>query len=203
MSENRARWISATGAAKLLGVNSRAVQKRAARGSLPARKIGDKWEIDRDAMDASNGRSVDASTVEKVDAVDANHAQIVDASTGLNGRVHVDAVDASIVATDRSEIEVELRAQLAREREFSTILKNQLEAVTQSEAQTKAALREALRAMPKALPEAGAIQPQGGPRRDLIASDSPIGKVSAQRATDARESARVDYGAICDSLEAG
>lgn len=99
-TEPSARWISTTDAAARLGVHPRAIQKRAARGSIAARKTGDKWEIDADAMDASTGPKVDvmdASNGRIADATDASDVQSVDAmdaSTGLNGRVHRDALDA-------------------------------------------------------------------------------------------------------------
>jgi excisionase family DNA binding protein len=195
------RWITTSKAARLLGVNARAVQKRAARGSLPARKVGERWEINADALDASNGPKVDASIppiIPQVDASDVQSVPKVDASKGVNGRVHVDAVDASI----GREVEIELRAQLDREREFSGILKAQLEAVTQSEAQTKAALREALRAMPKALaPGDAPASANGAPQRaptGAADTDSPTTANGSQRPTGAV----ITYDSIADEIEA-
>jgi hypothetical protein len=107
-----------------------------------------------DASASTDGRIADAPDVQGMD--------VVDASNGANGRVHLDAMDASI----GRKVEIELRAQLAREREFCDLLKSQLEAVTQSEAQTKAALREALRAMPKQLTAGDApASANGAPQR--------------------------------------
>lgn len=198
MSESRGQWISTTDAAARLGVHPRAIQKRAARGSIAARKVGNQWEIDVDASIGPKVDAMDASNGRIADAVDAKHVQSVDASiasTGLNGRVHMDAVDASIIATGRGDVEVELRAQLAREREFSAILKTQLEAVTQSEAQTKAALREVLRVMPKQL-SAGAVADSG---REQSGTNSHGDATAPDGATGAGESPT--YDEIADEIE--
>ncbi len=77
---------------------------------------------------------------------------------------------------DRHEVELlrvqldSARAEATREREFSQLLKSQLEAVTQSEAQTKAALREALKAMPKQLEAGTNAAPEIGQGAAPIAS---------------------------------
>ena len=75
------------------------------------------------------------------------------------------------------------RAEADREREFSALLKSQLEAVTQSEATTKAALREALRAMPKALPSATDATPIGNTAPEM-ASGAPLDAQANKVPTD-------------------
>lgn len=82
------------------------------------------------------------------------------------------------------------REVIGREREFSALLKSQLEAVTQSEAQTKAALREALKFQAKQLGPA--------PTDATTPPDrAPIGQAEnlAPKHTEAARSPQTDTGA--------
>lgn len=133
MSENRARWISASDAAKLLGVNSRAVQKRAARGTIAARKAGNHWEIDVDAVDASIGA--------KVDVVDASNGRIADAMDASDVQ-SVDVMDASIVDALDAVADGERVADLRDEVKF---LRGVIEQLQRDGAETRSALRAALK----------------------------------------------------------
>ena len=191
-------WLSIRDAAAIAGASVRAMQKRAARGSIAARKVTrdgvEVWEFDARDLGASTVSKVDASTGANLSEMDApklsNHAHSgdkvdaskvvnVDASTGQSGRVHSDALTARLLA------------QLESENGF---LRAQLEAVTQSEAQTKAALREALRAMPKQL-TAGAPGVASAP----VASDAH--KPTSNAPETATATGAIDYNAICDWLE--
>lgn len=192
MPESRARWISTTDAAKVLGVLPRAVQKRAARGSLVARKSGKGWEIDADALDAANGRqrdATDAATDAETDAQGVQSRDVVGASNVQNGRGPMDAIDAG--------------ERLVEARDEIKFLRALVESLTQSEAQTKAALREALKAMPKQL--------TAGTARDALTATPP--RDAAQSLGAARDSsaiardgpktdaAAIDYNSIADEIE--
>ncbi len=175
-------------AAKALNVSVRTVQRRIERGELSV--------IERDGR-----RLVLLPTGTPTDATEGGTVTRQTATS--------DATPRQIDATGRGDVEAELRAQLAREREFSAILKSQLEAVTQSEAMTKAALREALRAMPKqltagdasAMPQPTPTAPPGAQESGAAVNDGVVNVESSTRAPDARESGGYDYGAICDRLE--
>jgi hypothetical protein len=108
-------------------------------------------------------------------------------------------MDKAMDGDRRGEVEVELRAQLAREREFSAILKSQLEAVTQSEAQTKAALREALRVMPKQLTTGTPETPER--EQSGAANNVPSVTTESAQTPTKRDGAALSYGDIADELE--
>ena len=197
------RWITTSAAASLLGVNPRAVQKRAARGSIPARRIGTgaaaRWEIDADALDASTGPQMDApaSTNGRIShAPDVQSAPKADASNVHNGRVQGVHVDASNVA--------DLREQLARERGEVAFLRGLVEQHQRSEAELRASLREALRAMPKAItagdtPQTARDAPES-PQTGGAGNDTRKGTRAPQAGAEARERP-LTYGDIADELE--
>ncbi len=212
------RWISTTEAANLLGVNARAVQKRAARGSLPARKVGERWEINADALDASNGPRVDASITPKVDASASTDGRIadapdvqsvpkVDASNGVNGRVQVDAMDAN-GSQDGRDIIADLRAQLERERGEVAFLRGIVESDRRDMAEVRAALRSALKLAGDApapqltAGDASAIARDGPQRGETgtTGANSPSDTTGAQRPVK-RDGGLLTYGDIADELE--
>ena len=198
------QWVSVATAAQMLNVKPRAIQKRAARGSLPARKIGDgataQWEIQVDASnglngrvhmdavdaaDGRSGRSEDAPSVQSVDAMDA--------SNGRSGRVHVDAGDASPVA--------DLRAQLERERGEVAFLRNIVEAQQRDAVELRQALKRALELAPKQLPPQAPTDAPQEPHRAPMGDDKGNGVSAPQTGTEARESAPITYASIADELE--
>ncbi len=189
-------WISCAAAAAVLGVSSRAIQKRAARGSLKARKVErggvPVWEIDgrelganMDASIASNGREP-ANLLPKLDAnIVPSHVQIdreqganMDASTGANLR----EMDASIAP----DFAARYMEHLEKENEF---LRRALEGAQQSEAMTKAALREALKAMPKQLTSGAASGEMGQVGTE---NRSELTQVNAEKS--ARDSGELEQG---------
>lgn len=211
------RWIGTAEAAALLGVNARAIQKRAARGSLTARRIGTgagaRWEIDVGALGASNGPQVDASASANgriTDALDVQSVDALDASNGLNGRVRVDAVDAS----DRV---AELRAQLERERGEVAFLRGIVESDRRDMAELRAALRKALDLAPKQLtagqsltinPAVSIPTPIEAPQRAQTRArgkDSHPAPKGAQRPANRRETVDWDrvYADLADEIEKG
>ena len=191
------QWRSVQEVALLEGLTERAIQKRCQRGYYVARSVegdkGDVWEIDAGSIKGKGNASANPT---------ANRSQL-QAQPGAEPRAN-DSPNkterANIISLpdfqnsqtrDRDDLnhEVELlrvqldnaRAEASREREFSELLKSQLEAVTQSEAQTKAALREALKAMPKQLlpapPDAAtppSTQPETGQGRAQTASANNV-----------------------------
>ncbi len=215
-------WISCAAAAAVFGVSSRAIQKRAARGSLKARKVErggvSVWEINGRELGANQGANMDASIASNgrepanlLPKVDANivpsHVQIdrerganMDASTGANG-ANLKEMDASI-APDFAARYVE---HLEKENEF---LRRALEGAQQSEAMTKAALREALKAMPKQLTSGAASGEMGQIGTDTrtpdapISSDKPRGVVTPGAASNEAQNGDVSsYSSIADWLE--
>jgi hypothetical protein len=187
-------WISCAAAAAVLGVSSRAIQKRAARGSLKARKVErggvSVWEIDGRELGANQGANMDASIASNgrepanlLPKVDANivppHVQIdreqganMDASIGGSG-ANLREMDASI-APDFAARYVE---HLEKENDF---LRRALEGAQQSEAMTKAALREALKAMPKQLTSGGG----GGDLQQVATEKRAREAISGQNGTE-------------------
>jgi hypothetical protein len=167
--ESPAKWISVRAAALALGVSARAIQKRAARGTLAARKVekdgASVWEVDGREL----GANMDAATK----PTPTQNSVGLDANPGANPRT--DGREPSATLPDFATKYV---AQLESENEF---LRRALESAQQSESITKAALREALRAMPKAIAagdssariEADAPQNGDGRQSDADATNGP------------------------------
>lgn len=219
-------WLSVSRASQIAGVSKRAMQKRAAAGTIGARKVGDgsaaRWEIDGRELSANltansganrepvgrEPRTINREQFAPLDAVkreSGREPRTDDREPGENQTANREPTGRELWR----KIEAELRTQLAREREFSNVLKSQLEAVTQSEAQTKAALREALRAMPKQLgagdaPPVQQPAPTAPPQREqsgAAVNDGAANVESATRAPGAQQSGGYDYGALADELE--
>ena len=148
-SEPSAQWIGVREASARSGVSVRALQKRAARGSINARKVEadgvEVWEIDASDLGASNGANIPKVDAPKV-AIDVASIKNVDASNGAN-------MDASKVESGRTrpDLAARLLEQLETENKF---LRATVEQLQRDGAETRAALREALKLAPKALPEA-------------------------------------------------
>lgn len=170
------QWRNVQEVADTEGLTERAIQKRCQRGFYVARLVeGDKgevWEIDESSIKTKGASTANISAnattnkpepfAEPTASGSPNNDEPIVKQTASNADFIPAADDRS---ADQHEVELlrvqleSARAEASREREFSALLKSQLEAVTQSEAQTKAALREALRAMPKALPGATDTSP--------------------------------------------
>jgi hypothetical protein len=161
------QWRSVQQIAEVEGIGERAIQKRCQRGYYVARLTeGDKgevWEIDANSIKTTANARANRSANEGEPSAShsPNRSANDDEPQGERKGSSADVIPAADdKRADRHEVELlrvqldSARAEATREREFSELLKSQLEAVTQSEAQTKAALREALKAMPKALPVA-------------------------------------------------
>lgn len=200
-------WLSTSEAAAALRCSPRTVRRRCERGEIGARFVSGVWEVDAAAIGhadkSADSRTRPSGQTAKQSDTDLNvsaDSRTDSAANGSRTDGHADTEARSIGQTnDRHEMEVELRAQLAREREFSAILKSQLEAVTQSEAQTKAALREALRAMPKQL-EAGTPEPpEAAPiaQANNVPSETPDGPQGPEK----RDGAALTIADICDELD--
>lgn len=218
-----ARWLSTADAAKRLDVSPRTVRRRCERGLIGARFIGGVWEVDGQSIgqsDTDADKSADSRTRPSGHAVTVTRTggQGTDGDLSASAANEADSRTESVANRpighserddDRREVEAELRAQLAREREFSAILKSQLEAVTQSEAQTKAALREALRAMPKQLtagdaPESARNRPQRADRAETV-NHNPKDASGPQRQASAVDAANWNrvYADLADEIEKG
>lgn len=217
MSDSRGQWLTVSEAAAMSNLSSRTIRRRCADGDLVARFESGVWKIDgqgigqSDTPSANRTRPIGQSAKPSDSDLSAPSANRTDGhgQSAKDARPIGHDIGQTATTGDRREIEVELRAQLVREREFSAVLKSQLEAVTQSEAQTKAALREALRAMPKQL-TAGTSSATGddaardGPGRAQSAEmgdHSPKPSKGSPGRAGASESAVFDYNAIADKIE--
>lgn len=205
--EPRGQWLTTSEAAALLRCSPRTIRRRCERGEIGARFVSGVWEVDAAAIGDAD-KSADSrtrpigQTAKQSDTVlnAVADSRTDNAANRSRTEGHADTDNRPIgQPSDRREMEVELRAQLAREREFSAILKSQLEAVTQSEAQTKAALREALRAMPKQL-EAGTPEP---PEREQsgAANNVPSPTPATPETPAKRDGGPLTIADICDELE--
>ena len=193
--ETGANWIGVREASALSGVSVRALQKRAARGSLNARKVEsdgvEVWEFDRSDLGASIGANMDTSkpkTDAATDALparpDAQNVSKVDTSNGAN-------MDASNSNNGRAQTDLTARllTQLETENMF---LRATVEQLQRDGAETRAALREALKLAPKQL-TAGAPIESEIVERQTAPKGSEIG-------SKRRETA-LTYNDIADEIE--
>lgn len=200
-TESPAKWVSVADFAAACGVSPRAIQKRATRGTLAARKIerGGKevWEVD--ANSSHDGREPVREHTNLLPQVDANTVS----SHAQNGREPVRQVDASRFANP-SEYGREQDANRAAEyRAEIAFLRATVEQLQRDGAETRAALREALKAMPKQLTMGAAEAAPEPATAPTKRADGESGGAAAKRPEVAPESsALVTIGSIADWLEA-
>ncbi len=140
--ESPANWLSVAQAARRLEVSPRAIQKRCASGTLPARRVpgarGEVWEV------STQGLTVNPSA----------NGEPVKANPSANVRRQVRA-DVPIPAPNQGEPQRERRTlESERERELKEevrFLRGQLEDANRNAAEIRAALRDALKMAPKML----------------------------------------------------
>ncbi len=197
VSTTGANWLSVAEASAALGVSARAVQKRAARGTLKARKVehggAAVWEIDGRELGANMDAPTNPNGCEHANLsseMDANpvpfHAQ--------NGREPVRKMDADREADFREEIR---------------FLRGLVEQRDRDAAELRAALRKALEAMPKAL-TSGAAE-NGRHESARIAPESPQMAAMGNHGREASNGPQIapergetglSYADIADWLEA-
>lgn len=209
---NAGEWLSIAVAAARLGVSARAIQKRAERGTLTARRVkhggASRWEVDGRELGANH-----SPDVRQMDANSANSERETVRETGANR-----SLDGREPTSTSPDFAAKYLAQLESENEF---LRRALEAAQQSEAVTKAALRELLKAQPKQLSaghsstngaatsdeqltqvnaEKSARTPQNGPQSGEAGNDGQQAANGGEIAPE-RDEAPVSYGSIADELE--
>lgn len=171
-------WLSVADAAAVLGVSTRAVQKRAERGTLPARRVQHgralRWEIDGRKLNENTGAN-GSPDVRKVDAKSSQDGREMDALTAR------------------------LLAQLETENAF---LRATVEQLHRDGAETRAALREALKSKTPQLLAPQSEQSNAGeaPQKASAPSSEPPAK--AGKSEPQRAGAALTYGDIADALEA-
>lgn len=151
--ETPAKWVPVSEAAAALSVSARAIQKRAARGTLAARKIerggATVWEIDGRELDA-NARRDGREPANPAGEVDAP-ATAFDAQNGRELPANMDA-NARTDGRERGrEMDADREADYRAEVAF---LRGLIEQRDRDAAELRAALRKALEAQPRALPQA-------------------------------------------------
>ena len=205
-TEMPAKWVSVAAAAAALGVSARAIQKRAARGTLAARKSerggAVVWEIDgrelgggMDANGRTDGRELvrePANLLPQVDANPApNHAQ-----SGCEPVREMDANGRELGGGMDTNRAAEYRAEIA-------FLRATIEQLQRDGAETRASLREALKAMPKQL-SAGAPETARNAQNEpqnLAAGNGGREASNGPRIVPEREETRLTYGDLADMLE--
>jgi hypothetical protein len=182
-------WVSVSVAAAALGVSARAIQKRAARGTLTARKVTrgsvEVWEVDGREL-RTDGREHGREPANLLPQVDANAAPF-HAQSGREPGANMDASTGANPRTDGREREAELKAEI-------TFLRGIVESDRRDMAELRAALREALRAMPRALPSPAGEVATGA------ATDAPKVSKSRQRAAMEPETG-LSYADVLADLE--
>jgi hypothetical protein len=137
--DKAAAWLSTADAAALLGVSPRAVQRRAERGTIAARKVDHgrsfRWEID--------ARDLDANT----SAATSSNVRLKFAQCSPITREDVRQMDAN-TSPDVRAIDSDFHAHLIEENKF---LRATVEQLQRDGAEVRAALREALKSKPPQL----------------------------------------------------
>lgn len=211
-----AAWLTVREAAAIAGASVRAMQKRAARGSIAARKVErdgvNVWEFDARDLGAPTVSKVDASTGAnganlsgKVDAPNAPaHVQSgdkVDASNGAN----MDAPGAQSGRTNGRTGDEDLNARLLAQLESeNSFLRATVEQLQRDGAETRAALRAALKLTESAtVPQLTAAPEVAGNRSATRSTFTPSPDATAPTATATQSpaGAAVTYGDIADEIE--
>ncbi len=202
---NGEKWLTVAQAAARLGVSKRAVQKRAARGTLAARRIerdgATLWEIDPANMDApanprprTNGREPANLSGEVGAPIETFHAQ-----ERREPPANMDAPANREPRTDGRAHEMSAEREADYRTEIS-FLRGLIEQRDRDAAELRAALRKALEAQPRALMAASepAPTPQESPRTGESDGAAPITPEAPKDAQDGRE---MTYADVLAQLE--
>ncbi len=205
-AETPTKWVSVAQASAALCVSARAIQKRAARGTLAARKIerggAAFWEIDGRELDASmrTNRREPANLAGEVDAP----ATAFDAQNGREPPANMDANP----RTDGRENGREMDA--GREADYRAdvgFLRGMIEQLQRDGAETRAAVRSLTKALEKALELGSAPKELLAPaaqertetsKNSLVAPTAPEPSKDPQNA--AGMAGNVTYGDIANDL---
>lgn len=164
------QWLTVAQAAELEGVSARAIQRRCVKGKYRSQRVqtprGERIEVEADSLtngavsSATHATAMrDAPDAKQHDARDTQRDRR-DEATGERARFIPLAVsqipDADRKQTDHDSdlLHAQLdsaRAEAKREREFSELLKSQLEDANRNAAELRAALRKALEIAPRQL----------------------------------------------------
>ncbi len=130
---NREEWLCVAVVAAHLGVSVRAVQKRCASGTLPARRVpgarGEVWEVEASVLTANTNANMTTNVRPQMPL-----------PVSLEGKQK----------RERRTVESEREHELKDEVRF---LRGIIEQLQRDGAELRAALREALKAQPKQLPQ--------------------------------------------------
>jgi hypothetical protein len=208
MSVAGAEWVSVAVVAARLRVTPRAVQKRCAKGTLPARRVegerGEVWEVAASVLSANPTANSEPQS--------ANHEREPRANTNTV-RSAQRRSPAIKQGESHSEQEREPRTfESERERELKEevrFLRGLVEQHQRSEAELRASLREALKAMPKQLATGETGSPTTTPetaRIDLEREQNATATYEAPKPPDPRiprtgDDGGVSYGDIADAIE--
>ncbi len=205
-------WLSVSAAALALGVSDRAIQKRAERGTLTARRVAHgrahRWEIDAREI----GGDAFANGSQDVRKMGAKRSQDVrDIAAPEREPVREPFAKGSQGGRDDDDgFTARLLTQLETENKF---LRGVIEQMQRDGAETRAALRAALKfagaaSVPQLTAGDAPAMPQPtppeAPQRDESGAAGNQGAAnvgSQQRGTVARESVEFDYNALADEIE--
>lgn len=142
-TDDETHWLSTADAAALLGVSPRAVQRRAERGTLSARRVKrgsrEHWEIE--------ARDVAANMVANTSAVTSSNVRSMVAKCSPN--TPEDGLQSvANTSPDVRDIDRDFHAHLIEENKF---LRATVEQLQRDGAEVRAALREALKSKPPQL----------------------------------------------------
>lgn len=197
-------WLSVAAASAALNVSSKTVWRRARRGELTARKVAGErgakvWEVRLDSTGQSNRPSGQNQTANRPKSPEIERKASGQTERTPNGQPakatgQTDTVERGANAERMDEMKAEI-----------AFLRNLVEAQQRDAVELRQSLKRALGLAPKQLTagDATAIA-RDGPQRaqsGKVGKDSPATGNGQQRQSGARESAGIDYGAICDLIE--
>jgi hypothetical protein len=194
-------WLSVSAAALALGVSARAIQKRAERGTLTARRVAHgrahRWEIDAREI----GGDAFANGSQDVRKMGAKRSQDVrDIAAPERETVREPFAKGS---QDGRGVVADLRAQLERERGEVAFLRGIVESDRRDMAEVRAALRAALKLAGAAsvpMLEAGTPETPDATTTGKPANDSPTTATASNSGSGARERP-LTVGDIADEIE--
>lgn len=197
-------WLTVSQAAAALGVSTRTVQKRIARGEIEARRVpwqkGERFEIEARTLSANQGRS--ANAIKGESSANGSHLKPgFDAQASANPKRERSRLSShSVRASNDLQLLEITREALADVREQNAFLRATVEQHQRSEAELRASLREALRAMPKQITQGSAPDvtrnAQSEPEAAAMGNDGPTVQSGPDVAPESLEESEVDLSEI-------
>jgi hypothetical protein len=184
--QTRGEWLSVATVAARLGVSERAIQKRCASGTLPARRVpgarGEVWEVEALTANTNANLSANPNTVRRQ----------------VRAQLSLPVTNESERRINQGELESERERELKDEVRF---LRGIIEQLQRDGAETRQHLKRALELAPKQLSAPSPVHPDEGARNTPQRPQNSAANNVPDTMPNAHKSAPLTYADIADQLE--